>query len=141
MELGLHSNAVCVLLSVCARVCLCCMGEGEGWGQKLQQAGGVEGALAARLLLTGWEVESLGVPSMSESNPEKMEIPPSCSSMCPDLLLVGHESMLVLGKEKLWTAHCSLHGDRLSGGWMEHRLGRRKPIAGTCCQYSGRRVC
>lgn len=39
------------------------MVEGESQGLKLQQAGGVEGALVPSLLLTDWEVESLGYPA------------------------------------------------------------------------------
>lgn len=47
----------------CLSMCLCCMVEGESQGLKLQQAGGVEAALVPSLLLTGWEVESLGYPA------------------------------------------------------------------------------
>lgn len=70
---------------------------------------------------------------MSGSNLEEMEIPVPHSSMGPDLLCSGHESTLAPGKKKkeIWTTHCSLHRDRLSGGWMECRLGTREPGART----------
>lgn len=45
--------------------------------------------------------------------------------------ILGVSPLLLQEKKKIWTTHCSLHGDRLSGGWMECRLGTREPGART----------
>lgn len=96
----------------------------------------LEDALAPSYLplglpLTGWEVKALWVPLGVWDNLEEMEISVSHSTTGPDLLYIGHESTSAPGKKKIWTTHCSLHRDRLSGGWMEHRLGTREPGART----------
>lgn len=95
--------------------------------------------LSPDLPLTGWETQALWEPEgaweADGSNLKETKISASHRSMRSDLLLIGHESTFAPGKEKIWTTHCSFRGDRLPGGWMEHRLGtgepaaRRKPLA------------